>query len=203
MPAGWLKGLCIWKRSRQQLNNLYWVTYKSFICCDQVQLYFEPWTDEASNGETCFQIKVSHNRKDLVGWLLSFISNLSSELGATQAQREVVKIKKFDFSYWAWSTPWGHVLSLKSFCWKLSWAEQSGTQFFSLSNLLVVSSSCAALCFQLFDIWWSTLDILNDFKAISRIGFFRFGEIKTSLFWVLSKKIFFLIFFSLLLHFKL
>ena len=73
--AGWLKGLCIWKRSRQQLNNLYWVTYKSFICCDQVQLYFEPWTDEASNGEIYFQIKVSHNRKDLVGWLLSFISN--------------------------------------------------------------------------------------------------------------------------------
>ena len=72
--AGWLNGLCTWKRSRQQLNNLYWVTYKSFICCDQVQLYFEPWTDEASNGETCFQIKVSHNRKDLVGWLLSFIS---------------------------------------------------------------------------------------------------------------------------------
>ena len=29
---------------------------------------------------------------------------------------EVVKIKNPDFSYWAWSTPWGHVLSLKSFC---------------------------------------------------------------------------------------
>ena len=27
--------------------------------------------------------------------------NLSSELGARQAQREVVKIKNFDFSYWA------------------------------------------------------------------------------------------------------
>ena len=76
LPAGWLKGLLIWKRSRQdqQLNNLYWVAYKSFICCDYVQLNFEPWTDEASNGETCFQIKVSHKRKDLVGWLLSFIS---------------------------------------------------------------------------------------------------------------------------------
>ena len=74
LPAGWLKGLCIWKRSRQQLNNLYWVAYKSFICCDCVQSYFEPWTDEASNGEIYFQIKVSHKRKDLVGWLLSFIS---------------------------------------------------------------------------------------------------------------------------------
>ena len=30
---------------------------------------------------------------------------------------ELVKIKNPDFSYWAWSTPWGHVLSLKSFCW--------------------------------------------------------------------------------------
>ena len=29
------------------------------------------------------------------------IITLSSELGARQAQREVVKIKKFDFSYWA------------------------------------------------------------------------------------------------------
>ena len=29
-----------------------------------------------------------------------------------------------DFSYWAWSKPWGHVLSLKSFCRNpvLSWA---------------------------------------------------------------------------------
>ena len=63
------------KRSRQQLNNPYWVAYKSFICCDQVQLEFEPWTDEARNGEIYFQIKVSHNRKDFVGWLLSFNSN--------------------------------------------------------------------------------------------------------------------------------
>ena len=37
------------------------------------------------------------------GILLKFsVSNdLSSELGARQAQREVVKIKKFDFSNWA------------------------------------------------------------------------------------------------------
>ena len=77
LPAGWLKGLCIWKRSRQQLNNLYWVTYKSFICCDYVQLEFVPWTDETRNGKIYFQINVSHNRKNLVGWLLSFISNPS------------------------------------------------------------------------------------------------------------------------------
>ena len=32
---------------------------------------------------------------------LYFVLTLSSELGARQAQREVVKIKKFYFSYWA------------------------------------------------------------------------------------------------------
>ena len=51
----------------------------------------------------------------------------------------------------------------KLFAEILSWAEQSSTQFFRRSNLLVVSSSCAALCFQLFDIWWSSLDIIIDF----------------------------------------
>ena len=71
----------------------------------------------------------------------------------------------------------------------LPWAEQSGTQFFSLSNLLVVSKACATIRFQLFDIWWSSLDVINDFKAISKIAFFRFGEINRSLFWVFTKKI--------------
>ena len=38
---------------------------------------------------------------------------LSGEFSARQAQSKVVKIKKnLDFSYWAWSTPWGHVLTL-------------------------------------------------------------------------------------------
>ena len=54
LPAGWLKGP--WG-SRQQLNNRYWVTYKSFICCDQVQLEFEPWTEEDSNVEIYFLIR--------------------------------------------------------------------------------------------------------------------------------------------------
>ena len=108
---------------------------------------------------------------------------LSGEFSARQAQREVVEIKNLEFSYWAWITPWGHF-----FAEILSWAEQPGTQFFSLSNLVQVSSSCAAISFQLFDIRWSSLDIVNDSKAISRIGFFRFGEINRSLFWVFSKK---------------
>ena len=57
-------------------------------------------------------------------FLLAFLFCLSSEFWARQAQREVVKIKNLDFSYWAWSTSWGHVLSLKTFCRNtvLSWA---------------------------------------------------------------------------------
>ena len=34
-------------------------------------------------------------------------------------------------------------------------------QVLSLSNFLVVTSSSAAHFFQLFDIWWSILDIIN------------------------------------------
>ena len=73
------------------------------------------------------------------------------------------KNKKSDFSYWAWSTPWGHVLSLKSFCWNpvLSWAiRYSVFQRVKFGNS---SSSSATQFFQLFDIWLSSLDILNDF----------------------------------------
>ena len=40
---------------------------------------------------------------------------LSGHVPEIQAEVEVVKIKNPDFSCWAWSTPWGHVLSLKSF----------------------------------------------------------------------------------------
>ena len=34
-----------------------------------------------------------------------------------------------------------------------------------------------ATFFQILDTWWSTLDIMNDFKLISRTVIFRFGEI--------------------------
>ena len=49
---------------------------------------------------------------------------LSGHVPEIQAEVEVVKIKNPDFSCWAWSTPWGLVLSLKSFCRNpvLSWA---------------------------------------------------------------------------------
>ena len=84
---------------------------------------------------------------------------------------------------------------LKLFVKFLSWAEQSGTQFFRLSNLLLVYKSGPANSIQIFDIWWLSLDINDDFKLISRTSFFRFGEINKSLFWVLSKcqKTFFLL----------
>ena len=78
---------------------------------------------------------------------------------------------------------------LSKSCPELS--NQVHTQFFRRSNLLEVWSLCATIGFQLFDIWWSSLDKINDFKAISRMVFFRFGEINKSWFLVLSKKIFF------------
>ena len=77
---------------------------------------------------------------------------LSGHFSQRQAWMEVVKIKNPDFSYWAWSTPWGHVLSLKSFCWNpvLSWAiRYSVFQPVKFSRSL---SSSAAQFFQLFDI---------------------------------------------------
>ena len=43
--------------SRQQLDNHYWVALKGSICCDQVQLEFEPWIDKDSYDEIYFQIR--------------------------------------------------------------------------------------------------------------------------------------------------
>ena len=116
---------------------------------------------------------------------------LSSEFWARQAQREVVKIKNLDFSYWAWSTPWGHVLSLKKFCrnpalsWAISYSVFQPVKFASTLQKLL------ATFFQILDIWWSSLDIMDGFKLISRTVFLFFGEINKSWFWVLSKKNFF------------
>ena len=74
LPAGWLKSLCIWKRSRQQLNNLYWVIYKSchLLWWSPVGICALNWRGQ--KWRNWFSIKVSHKRKDSVGWLLSFIS---------------------------------------------------------------------------------------------------------------------------------
>ena len=86
-----------------------------------------------------------------VGWSFSifFRCYFSDESSVRQAHREVVKIK-------IWIFPTGLEVHLEDmfWCYKLfaeilSWPKLSGTQFFSLSNLVVVSSSCAALYFQL------------------------------------------------------
>ena len=51
------------------------------------------------------------------------------------------KNTKFLFFLLGLNTPWGHVLSQKLIVKFQSWAEQSGTQFFRRSNLLVVYKS--------------------------------------------------------------
>ena len=81
-----------------------------------------------------------------------------------------------DFSYWSKSCP------------------ELSNQVLSFSE---VWSSCATTRFQLFDIWWSSLDKINDFKAISRLVFFRFGEIINIMMLSFVKK-FFLTFFLIL-----
>ena len=46
-------------------------------------------------------------------------------------------------------------------------------------NLLVVSKSIMEPFFQFFDIGWSTLDIMDDFKPISKKNLFAFRQIIT------------------------
>ena len=56
------------------------------------------------------------------------------------------------------------------------------TQFFSLSNLLIVLKTCPAIHFQLFDIWWSSLDVINvfygPFQNFSLVGYYISKYIK-------------------------
>ena len=132
----------------------------------------------------------------LLAWIY-----LSGEFWVGQPKQEVVKTKNIFFSYWAWSSPWGHDLSLKTFRQipALSWAISYSV--FQKVKLLNSLQKLLATFFKILDIWWSRLVIMDDFKPISRTAFFHFGEINKSLFWVLSKKIFFLIFFSFLLNF--
>ena len=76
---------------------------------------------------------------------------LSGPFWVRQAQREVVKIFFFDFSYWASSTPWGHDLSLQTFCRNpaLSWAIR-----FSVFQPVKFTSSFEFVCGTLFSIFW-------------------------------------------------
>ena len=76
---------------------------------------------------------------------------LSGHVPEIQAEVEVVKIKNPDFSCWAWSTPWGHVLSLKSFCRNpvLSWAIR-----YSVFQPVKFSSSFEFVCRTIFSTFW-------------------------------------------------
>ena len=106
-------------RKPQAKNKLFLKSGWKFNQISNLKSFIKMVCSMYIRGFTKFGIKVL--------WSLQFqgyFRTLSSECWARQPQREVVKIKKFDFSYWAWSTPWGHVLSLKTFCWNptLSWA---------------------------------------------------------------------------------
>ena len=116
-----------------------------------------------------FKVTIHYDRGKI------FFSSLSGQFSARQAWRHVLSLKRF-----------------KRFCWNpvLSW-EIKYSVFQPIKFVSSFQKLCLTIHFQFFDIWWSSLDIINDFKAISRMVFFRFGEINKSWFWVLSKKFFF------------
>ena len=111
-----------------------------------------------------------------------------------QAEVEVVKIKNPDFSRWAWSTPWGHVLSLKSICWNpvLSWAIR-----YSVFQPVKFSSSFEFVCRTIFSTFWHLVVKFRYNKWFwsnkkSSVFPFRWiiGEIKKSLFQFFQKNFF-------------
>ena len=58
--------------------------------------------------------------------------SLSGEFSASQAKQDLVKKQNLYFSYWAWSTPWGHVLSLKTFIKFMSWPLSCQALFYQI-----------------------------------------------------------------------
>ena len=100
-------------------------------------LFFKPCPNFASKSQSL------HSENTMI--------SLSGGFWVRQAQREVVKIKNLDFSYWASSTPWGHVLSLKTFYWNpaLSWAIS-----YSVFQQVKFTSSFKFVCGNPFSIFW-------------------------------------------------
>ena len=83
--------------------------------------------------------------------LWKFADVLSEGFWARPAMSKVVKIKFLDFSYWASSTPWRHVLSLKTFCRNpvLSWAIR-----YSVFQKVKSTSSLEFVCDYPFSTFW-------------------------------------------------
>ena len=81
--------------------------------------------------------------------------SLSGQLSARQAEKKVVKIYNPDFSYWAWSTPWEYVLSLKTFCqipalgWEIRYANFQLTKPERIYNPITPMGFSAMFTFQL------------------------------------------------------
>ena len=96
--------------------------------------------------------------------------HLSGHFSQRQAWIEVVKIKNPDFSYWAWSTPWGHVLSLKSFCWNsvLSWAIT-----YSVLQLVKFVSSYKLVCHAFFSTFWHLF-----LPLLSKLGSMKYDHLR-------------------------
>ena len=108
---------------------------------------------------------------------------------------EVVKIKNPDFSYWAWSTPWGQVLSLKSFCQNpvLSWAIR-----YSVFQFVKFTSSFEFVCRTIFSIFWHLVvkfGYKKWFLSNKKSGVFPFGWNKHIIILSFFKKNFLLFFF--------
>ena len=111
----------------------------------------------------------------------------------------MVKIQNHYFSYWAWSTtPWGHVFSLKSFCWNsvLSWAIR-----YSVFQLVKFTSSFKFVCRTIFSTFWHLVvkfGYNNWFLSNKKSGVFPFrrniGKIKKIIISNFSKKNFWLFF---------
>ena len=149
---------------------------------------------EAGAEESCGKLYDAHrtsvqsrNRVSIMSWLQlvpgEFCAwalmwmHLSGHVPEIQAEVEVVKIKNPDFSCWAWSTPWGHVLSLKSFCWNpvLSWAIR-----YSVFQPVKFSSSFEFVCRTIFSTFWHLVVKFGYnkwFLSNKKVVFFRFGEI--------------------------
>ena len=130
-------------------------------------------------------------------WVTLTAVVLSGGFWAGPAQSKVVKMKFLDFSYWASSTPWGHVLSLKTFCRNpvLIW-----TIRYSVFQPVKFGNSFKSVCGNLFSTFW---------HLMVKFGYIKwfYGHFQNRLFLLLwNKEIIILsffknFFFGSLLHF--